>query len=294
MLNKCLSCGSHSFTVYSEIDNHFLFKCRECDLVQTEIKKYETRKIINTIKYDRKYLLNYINREGELKKRFSKRLIEIEKIKRGGRMLDVGCSTGMFLEEVDKNSVYKWNLYGVDLNTKSISIAKKRLDASFHLGLLKSAKFPSNYFDCITFFDVMEHDDHIIDTLKESFRILKKKGIIVIQSPNYRSIMALLSGAFWDWWCIPDHVIHFDPSTLSSILRNNGFIIQKIFTWEPRNDFVANISGSFRKRIINYLNINKIISKISYYPLNLTWFLLSLSEKKVNLGGLIVVIAQKI
>ena len=102
--------------------------------------------------------------------------------------------------------------------------------------------FKANFFDCVTCFDVLEHDADIRGNLKEIYRILKPGGLLVIQVPNCKSAMAYLCGQHWDWWSVPDHVLHFIPPVLSKILEDND--IETEFYIPPGRD-IGSSCGMF-------------------------------------------------
>lgn len=70
-------------------------------------------------------------------------------------------------------------------------------------------------------------------------------------------------------------------------------IVKKLFTWEPAGEFVENMSGSIKKKITKFMSLNRILSKLSIVPLYLLWIILWIVEKRINIGGLIVVYAVK-
>lgn len=292
MYRTCIYCKSNKMSFFRKITGYTLVKCNNCSLIQTAQSGLKNRNHINQVIYSDEYLENYLKREKELKFRFYLRISEIEKYKKGGKILDIGCSIGLLLECIHEVLKGKWQLYGVDLNEKSIKVAKRRVKASLSVGTLTSTKYPSKFFDCITCFDVLEHDVNIKRTLQEIRRLLKDDGLLVIQSPNYKSVMANLSGVYWDWWSVPDHVIHFSKDTLIEVLRCNNFSISKWFSWEPEKDFVMNIAGSIRKSLPSTLFMNKILAKLSIFPLSILWRLIQIPERVLPIGGEIVVIAR--
>lgn len=292
IIRKCVYCRSSSLRLFRTVKQYSLIRCNNCSLVQTVQSSLKNRNHINQIVYSDEYLGNYLKREKELKLRFCQRVSEIDKYKKGGKIMDIGCSIGLFLECIHETSKYKWQLYGVDLNKKSIKIAKRRVKANLTVGTLISTKYPSKFFDCIICFDVLEHDVNIKRTLQEIRRLLKDGGLLVVQSPNYKSVMANLSGVYWDWWSVPDHVIHFSKDTLIAVLRCNNFSIIKWFSWEPEKDFVMNIAGSIRKSLPSTLFMNKILAKFSVFPLSILWRLIQIPERALPIGGEIVVIAR--
>lgn len=292
-MKNCPNCGSYQLLKFASINKWILIKCKNCALVITSLPPTYKIEKFNKNYYTKEYLNNYEARKDKLTRRFIVRLKEIEGIKRGGNLLDVGCSTGLFLRTVYENSEYRWKLFGIDINKNSIQFAKTKVQAEFFGTSLDKKRFKENFFDCVTCFDVLEHDTDIKGNLEKIYRILKPGGLLVVQVPNHRSVMTYLCGRNWDWWFIPDHVLHFSPTVLSKILSDNDFVIKKLFTWEPTKEFVKNIRGTIKANITGFMSLNRILSRLSTIPLCVFWLILRLVENQFNVGGLIVVLAIK-
>lgn len=289
----CRYCGTLLFEPIYYIDGYELIKCRKCNLLQTKVLTQES-KSINYFKYNNLYLNDYTNKRLKELSSFYKSIIKkLNKYKNKGNLLDYGCGTGLFLRTI-KKSGDKWNLYGIDINNKSINRAKSTVKAEFTLGFLKKNTYQMNFFDVITCFDVLEHDYNLRNSIKIIFKILKKKGILIVQVPNYLSLMAKITRNKWDWWCVPDHIYHFCIKTISNILINNNFQILEITTRQPKFFFIENIRGVIRTKLTDNQFINKLIAKISYPFLFILWFILKLVDRKIKTGGLILIIARKI
>lgn len=291
---NCYGCGNTTLQEKHIINGYMIYECRQCGLLITGLPSSHNLAETNKDYYSDNYLNNYDARGSYLKKRFLMRIMEIEDYKKfGGNLLDVGCSTGLFLKVVRENSRRRWRLFGVDMNKKAIDIAKGLVNAKFYHTSLQDIRFKDSFFDCITCFDVLEHDPKINENLGMINQMLKKNGLLVIQLPNYRSVMAFSCGDNWDWWSPPDHILHFSPWVLSQMLENNGFIIKRLFTWEPAKEFVQNACGTIKKKVTPLMSFNKVLRKLSIVPFYLFWIILSLLEKRFNIGGLTVVYAVK-
>lgn len=291
---RCHYCGSNSYKYKRKIKDFFLYKCTRCNLLFTGIsisEKLQTK--TNFDVYSKPYIDDYISRSKNLKKRFSSRISEIEEIKRGGRLLDLGCGIGLFLETVNEYSSYNWELFGVDVNDRLIKTARERLPfVKYYCGTLSTRPFSSNYFDCVTCFDVLEHDLNLKHTLVEIKRVLKPNGLLVVQVPNRASLMAYLCDDEWDWWSVPDHIFHFTPKTLTLTMEDYGFRLVKTFTWDPAQEFVSNIRGTILMKTSQNFS-NRKLTKALTVPFYLVWIVKNILEKRFNLGGLMVMSFQK-
>lgn len=256
-MNKCPWCQSVNPDFYIKVNTYKIVRCKSCHLAYTEILSIFNSKKFNSYNYVEEYLSNCLINTS-VQKRLLKNLKYIEKFIPGGRLLDAGCGSGNLLNIIENRSKHKWQLFGIDINKFLVSKASKRSKAKILNRSLLNADFRDGYFDCIICFDTLEHDINIRENLVNLRRMLNPKGALVIQVPNYKSLMATINGANWDWWSPPDHRIHFSPDTLRIILSDVGFEIVRSITYEPALDFLSNVRGAIFK--------GKLL-KILYYPL---------------------------
>jgi 2-polyprenyl-3-methyl-5-hydroxy-6-metoxy-1,4-benzoquinol methylase len=267
---RCYLCNSSQLRYERIVGGIKLLRCNKCSLLMTAVNPtINDRRKFNLKYYNKAYIKNYLINKERITDVFLKRTREIEAILPGGKLLDIGCGAGFFIQTLFLKGKNKWETYGIDINKSLISHAMRSKAGKFFCAPINTRLFPDNYFDCITLFDVIEHDVKLNNNLKNINRMLRVNGLLVIQVPNYKSIMAKLTKTNWDWWSIPDHVVHFSPLTIRRALENNGFMILRKITWEPRRDFVMNISGTIRGSLPNILFINKIISKLLIIPLTI-------------------------
>lgn len=279
---RCASCGYTKASKYRVIDGYTLFRCPNCDLLITHTGDREWKQYIRE-KYSHQYARDYEVMLPKLRKRFARHISLIKGFKSGGRVLDVGCGTGHFLKYI-RETDRSWQVYGVEPNRLLRSVATKNSGVVIKNGTLNVIPFSDNYFDVITCYDVLEHSTELKKNIRELKRVLKPQGLLFIQAPNYRSLMARLTGDRWDWWCIPDHVLHFSYDFLHTYVQKNGFTILESYTYEDQEDYLFNIKGIFSK---NYL------TKAIYYLLLPFFLLIERIAWVTNNGGLTVVVARK-
>ncbi|MFW6108225.1 MAG: class I SAM-dependent methyltransferase [bacterium] len=178
--------------------------------------------------------------EAERRRTFAERLRWVEELApRRGRVLDVGCSKGYFLEVARDEG---WDAVGVDLNRNAVDAARARgLDV--RLGDLadwagEAAAEPpleSASFDVITLFDLIEHTPEPRATLVACRRLLRPGGLLVITTPNIDGLVPRVTywlfartlGA-WDHPTPPGHLVQFSRRTLQQILEQTDFkIVQR-------------------------------------------------------------------
>lgn len=112
----CPLCGGHSYKKLFDVGSTSIVACAKCGLTKTN--NFSTP---DYTKYHRDE--DYQKFEWLFKNFFLKRIKTIEKFHRGiGRVLEVGCSTGMFLD-LFKNK--GWKVWGIE-PSKSGEVAGKR------------------------------------------------------------------------------------------------------------------------------------------------------------------------
>src|SRR5579862_7993286 len=79
---------------------------------------------------------------------------KLTQYKQSGAILDLGCSSGAFLESLKGQS---WKRYGIEMSTAVAERASARTGAEVFVGDILNAPFPKESFDVITCFDVLEH-----------------------------------------------------------------------------------------------------------------------------------------
>ena len=139
---------------------------------------------------------------------------------RGGRLLEVGCSTGAWLSLCRGLG---WKVAGVELNAKAAEFARKRLGIEVFTGELARAKLPDSSFDAVALSHVLEHLPDPLSALREVRRVTKPGGSLYLSVPNLAALEPRVFGRYWDAWEVPRHLYHFTPSTLRRIVERAGF-----------------------------------------------------------------------
>ncbi len=119
---------------------------------------------------DKKRLKSY-----ELEKKFLNRYINFK-----GKICDVGCSTGEFLNYLQ----WQGETYGMEINKYAIKKAKKS-GFKFNKNILNK----SNFFDVIIFRGTIQHIEQPFYYLRHAYKALKKGGyLFILQTPNIDSV----------------------------------------------------------------------------------------------------------
>jgi len=154
--------------------------------------------------------------------------------KQSGALLDLGCSSGSFLESVRGNS---WKLHGIEMSSETARAAERRSGAEVFVGDILEAPFPPDSFDVITCFDVLEHLYEPRRVMARVREWLKPGGIFYVLIPNVDSAEARVFGSYWHGLELPRHLFHYSPASLKFLLESAG--LQEVSLETRRNPAVG-------------------------------------------------------
>jgi SAM-dependent methyltransferase len=104
---------------------------------------------------------------------------------------------------------------------------------------LEEIGLPSNGFDLVILWHVLEHVQSPRDMVREVARILKPGGTLLVAVPNFGSWEAQWSRDRWFHLDVPRHLTHFTPKTLGRMLGEAGLPITDINFFSSEYDFFS-------------------------------------------------------
>lgn len=173
----------------------------------------------------------------------------INKINGGeGRILDVGCGTGAFLESCKTAG---WKVVGMEPDPDVRTIAQKKLQAEIKPNLNAIAEIQS--FDIISLWHVLEHISNLNEVIPQLHKLLSDKGTLIIAVPNSDSYDAHYFKEYWAAYDVPRHLHHFTPSTIRPLFQKYGFklVEQKPMVFDAF--YIAMLSTRYQTGKTNYL-----------------------------------------
>jgi SAM-dependent methyltransferase len=143
-------------------------------------------------------------------------------------LLDIGCGDGTFLLYAKKRKLKK--IYGVDFDSKSIEVAKKRgvenvYNMNFETFLLY-AKKKNIKLDIITFFEVLEHQNNPRVFMQQVNQLLSNNGYVAGSVPNRERFLKNMYSSDFP----PHHYFRFDKESLKRLFEYTGFELKVLKT----------------------------------------------------------------
>jgi len=233
---RCPICSlqfdGHPIERYNE---YHLYHCPNCDVVFSEPMKgvgeefYEDPGEHYPESLRRIYVERKLQRKGWESLVHNARLFLQFKPALGGELLDIGCGEGLFLAFAQKY----YNVVGIDIDQKAIHAAKELYGVQrvYAMTLEEFRRhFPREKFDVVTMFEVLEHLEDPVGTIRDIKAILKPRGILVISVPN-RDRKSFERDK-WDIFDYPpNHFTRWSGEALRRFLEREGFIVKKLYQW---------------------------------------------------------------
>ncbi len=167
---------------------------------------------------------DYVSDEGLIAETFGRRLRGLARhLPEQGRVLDVGCAAGGFLQVMQQAG---WQVLGLEPSAPIRAVAQERLgDQQVRAGGLEALE-PSERFELITMWDVLEHLPQPQVALERAAQHLAPGGRVLVLTQNVSSGWARLLGRRWQHYKHAEHLTHFHRGTLTSALETAGLEVQ--------------------------------------------------------------------
>lgn len=137
-----------------------------------------------------------------------------------GRLLDVGCGDGLFLDVMRARG---WAVQGLDVSEEVVRHAREVLGVPCAVADVEREALPEGPFDAITMWGVLQLVYAPRDLLDRVRARLEPDGVLGIGVSNIKSTGARLFRGRWRGLGLPRHISHFTPETLERLLDWAGF-----------------------------------------------------------------------
>ena len=243
MLENCFFCGGE-VREWGVVKASRIEKCLECGGGKTVGENGMSGKD----GYHRDEV--YAEEEGLFQNIFKRRVRLIERFKKRGRVIEVGCSTGVLLELMKKKG---WEVVGVEPSKKACGVARGK-GIEVIEGRFEDFKGKEERFDVVIFNHVLEHVTDPIEVLKEARRLLVKDGLVFVDVPNFGSWSAKLLGVSWPYVLPEEHKWHFTKEAMFALFKRAGLAVEHYETrsgvWdygEPLKEMWESLRGGKKR-----------------------------------------------
>jgi 2-polyprenyl-3-methyl-5-hydroxy-6-metoxy-1,4-benzoquinol methylase len=219
----CPLCESGRLSdIYCNVNGYTITRCLSCRLVFVR-EEITTPELIEYYRQSDGEDFVYADPENvkNLNYYFHRLRHLLEQLTPQGRILDVGCSAGYFLNVMDG-----WERYGIEIPSMWAEMARQTYGDRIHVGTLEDSHYPAEFFDVITLQDTFDHLVDPLESLGICRRILKLGGRIVIKVHNIECLYARLSGRRFYAIIPPSHLFYYSKATLKLALEKSGYALE--------------------------------------------------------------------
>jgi SAM-dependent methyltransferase len=204
-----------------------IVRCRACGLGRAETQAFDPEKYYTSEYFSGEQpdgYADYLAAEPVLREEFARTVAFIRQWCKGGRLLEIGCAYGFFLNEARKY----FDVSGIELSEDAATYCR-RSGLSVLQGVADATSLDQGEkMDVIVMLDVIEHLPDPRETLVLLSRHLVPGGIIVITTGDFGSVAARLCGKHWRLMTPPQHLWFFGRESIVRLAGSAGLSVERI------------------------------------------------------------------
>jgi SAM-dependent methyltransferase len=192
------------------------------------------------------------------------KLVKVER----GRLLDIGCALGFFLEVARDHG---WEVTGVEISSFAANWARENLSLEVLTGSFLDFDFEPESFDVVTLFFVAEHFQNVEKLIEKVWQVLKKGGLVVLSIPNRGGISYRFNRKSYIEGHPGDHYFDTSVRNLVRFLRSYGFRKKRVVATGIHPERLLGKSGVERSKPLlklickAFMKILKVGDTFEYY-----------------------------
>jgi 2-polyprenyl-3-methyl-5-hydroxy-6-metoxy-1,4-benzoquinol methylase len=157
-----------------------------------------------------------------------------------GKILDIGCGTGYFLDSMEAAG---WHIAGVEVDDGARKLAEQRLNIKIENNLL-AMNFEQ--YKTITMWHVLEHIHKLNESMLKITDMLEDNGRLIVALPNWKSNDAQYYKEYWAAWDVPRHLYHFSPESVAELASKYSLTVQDILPMKFDSYYVSLLSEQYK------------------------------------------------
>lgn len=217
----CLITGAEDLCPLPGFEKKHLVKSRSSGLVFDERIPTHEQLVAHYNTYPRSDFISPVTIKG-----YHALLDAFEPYRKTGRLLDIGCDVGHFLEVARERG---WEVYGTEYTDEALQICQRK-GINMAQGKLNPENYDAGFFDVITAFEVLEHINNPTEEVRNIYHLLRSGGLFYFTTPNFNSLERHYLGAAYNVIDYPEHLAYYTPKTVDLLMRTCGLRKKRILT----------------------------------------------------------------
>jgi SAM-dependent methyltransferase len=202
-----------------------ILQCVQCCLGRAEcddldVHSYYTEDYFSGARGDG--YADYRGSESVLRREFARTVQFTRRFRSGGRLLEIGCAYGFFLEEARRF----YEVAGIEVAHAAAAFCRARGLSVIEEVAEESVFARFGMLDVIILLDVIEHLPDPKSTLALCRQHLNPGGVIVITTGDFASFYARLAGRNWRLMTPPQHLWFFTPESIGRLSHSLGLRLE--------------------------------------------------------------------
>jgi len=166
---------------------------------------------------------------------YERGLVDLKRAAGGGRLLDVGCGPGVFLDLARRAG---WTVAGVEFSQRHVARARARFGLEVQQGDFLTVPFAPASFQAITMWDFLEHVLDPRATLGQARRLLAPGGALLVFTIDCTSLFNAAGDLLYrltrgraaralELLYDARHNYYFTRTALARLLESEGFAVER-------------------------------------------------------------------
>jgi SAM-dependent methyltransferase len=224
---RCALCGAVERMHLFEKDGYPIARCAACGLIQVDVElgRDELEAIYGEDFFTEEELFHdYVSQRG-VRLESGRALADVlAGLVPSGRLLDVGCAAGFFLEAASRH----FEVTGVEFSPFAADYARKEFGLRVLNGDVTEVDLDGEQFDVVTMWATIEHMANPFAAVKAVGELTNPGGLFVLSTGDAAGPLAKRDLPGWNLMIPPYHLFFFTPETIELLLAKAGFRVHRI------------------------------------------------------------------
>lgn len=214
----CILCGNDELIPMERYKAAHLCQCLKCHLVFSS--QQPTSNEIELLQKSKKWKDHITD---DAYRRYTHILDRFEHFRKNGRILDLDCSHGEFLEMAKERG---WAVYGTADTKEALELCRSK-GLEMYEGAMNVEIFAENSFDIVCARNILEHITNPNEEIKKIKRIIRSGGLLYVTTPNFNSFLRFRLREKYSIISYPLRLVYYTRRPFKRLFKINDFKIME-------------------------------------------------------------------